>query len=181
MAERPGILLKIRNNLRGIIIASPWIIWLAVADVCLSLLFPFKLFNPDIVYDLSSSVAYSVWRSIQYIFENFNGARVNISGDPLPCGESAVVLCNHVGWCDFFMIQSLAIKAGMLSRQRYFAKMQLRWVPFLGWGLWAMGFPLVSRNWLKDKEELGKVFSNIVGRKWPICKYTKFLYGRVCC
>ncbi|KAL9106073.1 MAG: hypothetical protein Q9227_008859 [Pyrenula ochraceoflavens] len=57
----------------------------------------------------------------------------------------------------------------MLGRCRYFAKQQLKWVPFLGWGLWAMGMPLISRNWDKDQIELDRVFS---GPKsgWPICK-----------
>ncbi|KAK3330789.1 hypothetical protein B0H66DRAFT_544876 [Apodospora peruviana] len=65
------------------------------------------------------------------------------------------------------MIQALAIRAGMLGRCRWFAKIQLRIVPFLGWGLWVMGMPLVSRNWAKDKAELERVFRGIVERKWP--------------
>lgn len=103
-------------------------------------------------------------------FEVFNGAKITFSGDALPRGESAVVVANHVGWCDFYMIQALAVKAGMLSRARYFAKIQLRYVPFLGWGLWALDMPMVTRNWLKDKRELDRIFTGIVKRRWPTCK-----------
>ncbi len=110
-----------------------------VADLLLSLLLPVKLFAPHLVYDLSSSIAFSVWRWIQFVFEQANGARITTSGDPLPTGESAIVVSNHVGWSDFYMIQALAIKSGMLGRCRWFAKIQLRSVPFLGWGLWAIG------------------------------------------
>jgi hypothetical protein len=47
-------------------------------------------------------------------------------------------------------------------------------VPFLGWGLWAMGMPLVSRKWMKDRKELDKVFKGVVERKWPICRFHLF-------
>lgn len=44
------------------------------------------------------------------------------------------------------MIQALAMRSGMLGYCRYFAKAQLKKVPLLGWGLMAMGMPLVTRN-----------------------------------
>ena len=94
-----------------------------------------------------------------------------MSGDDLPQGESAIVISNHVSWTDFYMIQALALRAGMLSRCRWFAKIELRWVPLLGWGIWAMGMPMVSRKWTKDKAELDRVFAGITERKWPTCQY----------
>lgn len=161
---------KILTHIRGLILVAPWLAYLLVADLLLSLLLPFKLLSPNTIYNLSSRIASTVWRWIQHIFETCNGALITTSGDSLPEGESAIVVANHVGWCDFYMIQALAIRAGMLGRCRWFAKIQLRVVPFLGWGLWAMGMPLVSRNWLKDKVELERVFSGITERNWPTCK-----------
>ncbi|KAG6136935.1 hypothetical protein E4U24_000134 [Claviceps purpurea] len=154
-------------HLRGVLITLPWVLYLLVADVLLSLLLPLALFAPSAVYEASSQIASSVWAWIQLIFESFNGAHIEVSGDPLPKGESAIVVANHVAWCDFYMIQALAQRAGMLKYCRYFAKSQLKAVPFLGWGLWAMGMPLVSRNWLKDKAELDRVFSGIVKGGYP--------------
>jgi len=161
---------KLLVHTRGLILVAPWLAYLLVADLLLSLLLPFKLVSPNAVYNLSSRIASTVWQWIQYMFETRNGALITTSGDTLPEGESAIVVANHVGWCDFYMIQALAVRAGMLGRCRWFAKIQLRVVPFLGWGLWAMGMPLVSRNWLKDKAELERVFSGITERKWPTCK-----------
>jgi 1-acyl-sn-glycerol-3-phosphate acyltransferase len=158
------------TDLRGVLIVFPWVLWLGVADIALSLLLPFKLFAPDAVYNISSLIACSVWKWIQVIFEQVNGAHIVVSGDKLPQGESAVVIANHVTWADFYMIQALALRSGMLGRCRWFAKIQLRVVPFLGWGLWAMGMPMVSRKWMRDKRELDRVFSGIVERKWPTCK-----------
>lgn len=156
--------------LRGILVTAPWILHLLVADLLLSTLLPVSLVLPTFTYNGSSYIASTVWSSIQRIFTHTNGARITTSGDSLPPGESAIVVANHVSWTDFYMIQALAIKSGMLGRCRWFAKQQLKWVPFLGWGLWAMGMPLVSRNWVRDRKELDRVFGGIRDNRWPICR-----------
>lgn len=135
------------THVRGAIIVFPWVVWLLLIDISVSALLLIKSLFPNFTYDLSSALAWTVWRWIQWIFEDVNGARVTISGDPLPAnGESAVIVANHVSWNDFYMVQAVAVRAGMLGRCRYFAKIQLRAVPFLGWGLWALGMPMVTRN-----------------------------------
>jgi 1-acyl-sn-glycerol-3-phosphate acyltransferase len=156
---------------RGILLVAPWIVWLFLSDVALSLLLPVSFVAPNTAYHLSSKIAYLVWRWLQAIFTNANGARITISGSHLPQQESALVVANHVDWVDIFAVQHLAIKAGMLSRCRWFAKQQLKWVPFLGWGLWAMGMPLISRQWDKDQKELDRVFKGPKQRRWPICEF----------
>ncbi|KAB8356425.1 hypothetical protein FH972_024008 [Carpinus fangiana] len=155
-------------TLRALFIVVPWLLQLFVADIALSALLPVALFAPTVSYNISSAIAYSVWKTIQWIFTCFNGAEITVSGSPLPPDESAIVVANHVGWTDFYMIQELAIRSGMLGRCRWFAKRQLKWVPFLGWGLWAMGMPLVSRNWITDQREIENVFGKIVEKRWPI-------------
>lgn len=160
---------QILNGIRGALIAAPWIFYLLIIDILLSVLLPLSWLYPDWAYDASSILAYTVWAWIQGIFEVVNGAEIAISGTPLPQGESAVVIANHVSWTDFFMIQAVAQRSGMLSRCRWFAKVQLKWVPFLGWGLWVMGFPLVSRQWMKDKREMDRVFDGVLKRRWPTC------------
>lgn len=155
--------------LRGLGITFPWICQLLLADVLLSCLLPLSTLAPTLVYNISSSIAESVWRIVQLIFTRLNNATITTSGAALPRHESAIVVANHVAWADFYMIQALAIRARMLGRCRWFAKHQLKWIPFLGWGLWAMGMPLVTRNWIKDRRELDSVFGKIVRNKWPIC------------
>ncbi|KAL7909792.1 hypothetical protein GGI35DRAFT_399027 [Trichoderma velutinum] len=159
---------SLTTHIRGILLTAPWFLYLFLADVALSLLLPLKPLAPELVYDLSSRLAGSVWSWIQFIFQRVNGAKIVCSGDDLPPGESAIVVANHQAWSDFYMIQALAIRSGMLGRCRYFAKRQLRLVPFLGWGLWAMGMPMVSRSWLKDKSGLDRAFAGLVSRRLPI-------------
>lgn len=160
------------THLRGLLLLLPWLACLLLADLLLSLLLLIKPLFPDLVYDASSLIAFTIWRWIQLIFEVANGGEIQVSssGDA-PSPESAIVVANHVAWCDFYMVQALALRAGMLGRCRWFAKIQLRWVPFLGWGLWAMGMPMVSRRWMRDRVELDRVFSGIVERRWPVCRW----------
>ncbi|KIX01858.1 uncharacterized protein Z518_09585 [Rhinocladiella mackenziei CBS 650.93] len=156
------------TNLRGIVIVTPWLLHLLATDVLLSLLLPLSFVAPTAAYHISSRLADLVWRGIQFIFTRVNGAQISVSGTPLPPKESAIVVSNHVSWADFYLIQHLAIGSFMLSRCRYFAKQQLKWVPFLGWGLWVMGMPLISRRWNKDQKELDRVFRGPKVYQWPI-------------
>jgi len=165
---------RLRQLLRAALHLLPWLLHLSIANTLLSLLLPFSLINRTAAYNASSLIAASVWAHIQRIFTSTNKAHIIVTGDALPTGESAIVVCNHVEWSDFYMIQELALRAGMLGRCRWFAKKELKWVPFLGWGLWAMGMPLVSRKWMSDRKELDKVFSGVVERKWPICRLSLF-------
>jgi len=155
------------TTIRGLLLTVPWVLYLLLADIVLSALLPLSFFFENWVYDASSFLAFTVWEAVQIIFEVCNGAKITSSGTTLPVGESAIVVANHVSWTDFYMIQALARRAGMLSRCRWFAKVELRWVPFLGWGLWAMRMPLVSRKWTHDKLEMDRVFAGIVDNNWP--------------
>lgn len=162
---------------RCTLLVVPWLAQLLIADILLSALLPISSLLPDQCNDLSSRIAGWIWRGVQRIFTTSNGADITVSGgENLRRGESAIVVSNHVEWTDFYMIQELAEKAGMLERCRWFAKQQLKWVPFLGWGLWAMGMPLVSRNWTQDQREMDRIFKGVLQRHWPICMYI----GRTC-
>lgn len=163
--------------LRGVLIVAPWLLHLFVTDIALSALLLVALFDPTTAYNVSSKLASLVWLGVQVIFTTLNRARITTSGDALPRHESALIIANHVSWTDFYLIQHLAIRAGMLGRCRWFAKQQLKWVPFLGWGLWAMGMPLLSRRWDKDQEELDRVFRGFKQFKWPICKLSMLHFG----
>lgn len=163
---QPG---RILRSLRGVCLLSPWLVQLFGTNILLSVLLPVSFIAPTIVYHVSSKLAFWVWEGIQKIFTVWNGARITTSGTRLPQNESAIVISNHVTWADFYLVQELALQANMLPYCRWFAKQQLRWVPFLGWGLWAMGMPLVSRNWDKDQAELQRVFKGPRVYKWPMC------------
>ncbi|KIV95552.1 hypothetical protein PV10_03190 [Exophiala mesophila] len=159
---------RICVHMRGAAIVTPWLLHLLGTDILISLLLPLSFVAPNAAYNLSSWLAQLVWRGIQFIFTRLNQARITKSGVELPPDESAIVVANHVSWVDFYLIQDLADRSSMLGRCRYFAKEQLKWVPFLGWGLWAMGMPLISRRWNRDQRELERVFRGPRRYQWPI-------------
>lgn len=163
-------LMDILLAVRGVLIVTPWLASLCLVDIAVSLLLPVKFIFPDFVYNASSRLAWVVWAWVQWIFEDLNGARVTFSGDELPKRESAIVVLNHRGWADFYLTQALASRCSMLPYCRYFAKAQLRVVPLLGWGLWALGMPFVTRRWDRDQQELDRVFSGVVKRRRPTCR-----------
>lgn len=169
--ESTSLTWKLFLGARCALYMLPWLAHLFVADIALSALLPASVFLPTICYNVSSSIAESVWRGVQLIFTRINRANITVSGaEKLPPNESAIVISNHVQWTDFYMIQQLAIQSGMLGRCRWFAKKELKWVPFLGWGLWAMNMPLVSRKWMSDQREIDRVFRGVIERKWPMCE-----------
>lgn len=169
-AEGAGWLRRLYLGVRCALLLMPWLARLLISDVLLSALLPVSSLFPDLCYDLASRIAEAVWLGIQTTFTHKNHAKIIVSGvGKLPRGESAIVVANHVQWADFYMIQQLALDSGMLGRCRWFAKRQLRWVPFLGWGLWAMRMPLVSRKWMVDQREVGRVFQGLLKRHWPMC------------
>lgn len=171
MAEKGSLARQAFLGVRCALFMLPWLFHLLLADVALSALLPLSAALPTACYNLSSRIAESVWRGVQAIFTRINGARITVSGtEKLQASESAIVVSNHVQWTDFYMIQELAIRYGMLARCRWFAKQQLKWVPFLGWGLWAMGMPLVSRKWMTDQREMDRVFKGVLQRRWPMCE-----------
>ena len=83
-----------------------------------------------------------------------------ISGDDVPVGESAVVISvrplillgnrilneqNHLAYSDYYLVQALATRKGMLGRCRYFVKKEIVKLPFFGWAFWvcpSLSFPL---------------------------------------
>ena len=134
---------------------------LFVANTLLTLLVP--LSSTSLFPALSSRIAGAFWGHIQHVFSPLHGAAVTTSGDVLPPGESALVVANHRAFADFYLVQQLARAAHMLPRCRWFAKNSLRWVPGLGWGLWAMGMPFVRRGWERDRVEVARVLRRAGG------------------
>lgn len=113
------------THIRGFFVIVPWFMCLVVCDTFFTLLLAIKPVAPDAAYNLASIAIAFAWRWIQGTFEVVNGAKITVSGDTIPAGESGLVVSNHVCWSDFYMIQAVAIRAGMLSRLRYFSKVQL--------------------------------------------------------
>lgn len=98
---------------------------------------------------------------MQYHWETTLNAQegIIITGDAIPRGESAIVIAvralhpfqpcasgptadvqNHLSYGDYYLVQSLAVRAGMLGKNRYFVKKEIVYqIPLFGWAFWALG------------------------------------------
>ncbi|KAL7930839.1 hypothetical protein V8C35DRAFT_311498 [Trichoderma chlorosporum] len=106
-----------------------------------------------------------VWSWIQFSFERVNGSQICLFRRSSPGANQPPA------WSDFYTIRALAIRSGVLGRCRCLVKRQLRFVPFLGRGLWAEGTPTASRSWPKNKSGLHRAFARLVSSRLPICKW----------
>ena len=65
---------------------------------------------------------------------------VDISGD-LNSKSWYLLICNHTSWLDITVLSSLHA----LPAPKFFLKDELKYVPFIGTGAWAMGMPFMKR------------------------------------
>ncbi|KAJ9062271.1 hypothetical protein DSO57_1012487 [Entomophthora muscae] len=129
---------------------------------------PLWPFSGSLSYWINSTLAGCLWRVMQFIFEDVKGGRVTYSGDKLESDQSALVTCNHRSWSDFYMLNAVSSRLGMMPYNRYFVKDSLKHIPFFGWGMYLMGMLMVRRSWDSDQKKIDRVFSDLVDNKRPV-------------
>ncbi|KAI8800581.1 hypothetical protein BJ742DRAFT_840855 [Cladochytrium replicatum] len=150
------VLRFIRASFVSILISTMLLLY----SVFATLTVPFYYVSRSLVTDISERAAAITWFMIQYVFES-GTHQLTFSGDELPEGESAIVISNHISWTDFFLISAVARRKRMLSRQKFFAKEELKYVPFLGWAMIMINMIFVRRNWIKDQKRVDRAFQQL--------------------
>ncbi|WP_193049601.1 acetyltransferase [Pseudoalteromonas undina] len=69
-----------------------------------------------------------------------NDIKVNISGE-VNANSWYLLISNHISWLDIAVLSSL----NALPAPKFFLKDELKYVPFIGTGAWAMGMPFMKR------------------------------------
>ena len=62
-----------------------------------------------------------------------------------------LVICNHQTWTDILVLQT--VLWGRVPQVKFFTKQELIWIPAIGLGMFALGFPYVKRA---TKEQIKK-------------------------
>ncbi|MCC5450574.1 acyltransferase [Rheinheimera sp. UJ51] len=74
----------------------------------------------------------------------FNDVDWQISGEQQLDKESwYLLIANHKSWLDIPVVSTFAAK--LIPEPKFFLKDQLKWVPFLGTGCWALDMPYMKR------------------------------------
>jgi 1-acyl-sn-glycerol-3-phosphate acyltransferase len=110
----------------------------------------------------------SWWGWCVELAERLHGTHLVLSGDPIPAGESALVVINHQQMADITFMMQFARSKGRLGDMRWFVKDVLKWVPGVGWGLWMMGAFMVKRDWNADRASIERTFAGIRRDKVPV-------------
>lgn len=91
-----------------------------------------------------------------FFFDLF-GISLDVRG-VMPPAEGALVLSNHLTH-DWVVIYMLAYRIGTLAFVRTVIKRVIAYVPGMGWGMWALYWPFVARDFNKDEAILKKLFA----------------------
>ncbi|KAI0116854.1 1-acyl-sn-glycerol-3-phosphate acyltransferase [Daldinia grandis] len=120
-------------------LVAPWVLYLAVCDMLLSLVYLVKTLTPDFVYSASCRIAYSV------------------CNDGLPMKESAVIVSNHATWAD-----AMGMGMGMGMPMRTFGGIVRR-----RWPMWLISFGEATR-FTPNKYNKSIVWCKQNGRLQPL-------------
>lgn len=94
--------------------------------------------------------------------------RIVRSGDEIPRGKSAIVICNHVEQPDVPVALDFASTAGSLGGVKFFVKEPLKWVPGLGWGMQMLNYLFVKRAWSEDGDFVERMFRRLREYRSPV-------------
>ena len=95
-----------------------------------------------------------------------HGVRIEVTGDPVPDRENALVLANHQQMPDITFLMFCARSKDRLGDMKWFVKDLIKYVPGVGWGLLFLDCPFVKRNWAADRESNARTFTQQV--KGPV-------------
>lgn len=73
-----------------------------------------------------------IQKMFQHHIEKVAGVDIVITGDELPDNENCIMISNHMSYTDFMMLHSLAVRKNRIDDVKYFAKDELKWIPFFG-------------------------------------------------
>lgn len=85
-----------------------------------------------------------------------------ITGDPPPDdSESVIYVANHQQMTDIPIIYRYINSIMKIGAVRWFAKIQLKWTPGIGWGMQLNDCIFLKRNWASDADSVNETFHNI--------------------
>jgi 1-acyl-sn-glycerol-3-phosphate acyltransferase len=97
-----------------------------------------------------------------------HGTRLELSGDPLPAAENALVVSNHQTGADITFLAMLAHGKQRAGDLKWFVKHSLKYVPGIGWGMLFLDNLFVKRNWARDQRSIERTFGRLTANRVPV-------------
>lgn len=108
---------------------------------------------------LNTTLAGTWWWLCVLVIRYVGCVRYVQTGDRPPMAENTIVIANHQNNSDVFALMPFALKQGQLPHLKWFAKMALKWVPGVGWGMQFLDCVFLKRNWYSDVPKIQKTFA----------------------
>ena len=137
-------------SMKGLFIALA-LAWTALVGALLFLtptlvllLVPFDIFR--LRYRQWSSFIAKMWFSFAtFLIEQVGGVKVVLSGDTLPVGEPAMIICNHRTRIDWMFLWCFCLRLGILDSMKIVLKDSLKSIPGFGWAMQSFMFLFLAR------------------------------------
>jgi 1-acyl-sn-glycerol-3-phosphate acyltransferase len=143
----------VRAALFGILVFAPLL--LVNAMQMISILW--RYLSPNLFRRYNSFWAHYYWSYCVWLARNVGDFQIDIQSDPLPKGESAIVLSNHQSAVDIVVQLAFGQSFGRLGDMKFFVKDVLKYIPGPGWGMVFLDCIFMKRDWNRDR-------ANVVGR-----------------
>jgi len=117
---------------------------------------------------LNRALANLYWGWCTSAAELVHGVSIDISGDPVPARESAIVVVNHQQMADIPFLLFLARDKDRLGDMKWIVKDIIKYVPGVGWGMYFLDCFFVKRDWTRDRKKIEATFSRIKKDNVPL-------------
>lgn len=141
---------------------------ISLANVCQVLSLLVYPFSKRLFRVINYNLAGGWWYLLVHWMYRVQGLKVTQTGDAIPFGAQAMVVCNHQTMPDIPVLLTLSEKSGCVGGMRFFVKHALKYTPFIGWGMLFLDMIFVKRAWAKDRDFIYKMFANLRTYTLPI-------------
>ena len=107
------------------------------------------------------------WGCCASFAQGVYGTRLEVTGDPVPPRENAIVVANHQEMADITYLFFFARSKGRLGDLKWFVKDVIKHVPGVGWGMVVLGCLFVKRDWTADRAYVMRTFDTLVRERLP--------------
>eukprot|EP00802_Teleaulax_amphioxeia_P014084 Tamp_14143.p1 GENE.Tamp_14143~~Tamp_14143.p1 ORF type:complete len:385 (+),score=63.13 Tamp_14143:32-1186(+) len=160
-------------SLKGVFIMLT-LVWSAMVGALLFLTPPLVLlvlpFNSSrLRYRQWSGFVAKMWFALAtYLLERVGGVEIVLSGDPLPSGEAAMIICNHRTRIDWMFMWCLCLRLGILDSMKIVLKDSLKSIPGFGWAMQSFMFLFLARDKSVDLQHMSDVLNYHVSNDMPL-------------
>ncbi|EAL63183.1 hypothetical protein DDB_G0288523 [Dictyostelium discoideum AX4] len=148
---------------------------IALSDAIMMISIPVLLVSRSYFRKITNAIAHFGWPLITLAFETLGRNKLVFTGDSikdyqnfdnnqkkvLGKDRNALVLINHTYHCDWLLSFSLGERSGRIGNIKIAMKDIIKYVPFAGIGIWAMGFIFLSRKWQNDQPKINKAYEHL--------------------